>query len=94
MISVSTDDTSCQDNAQCTEIMACILLTRSQSAGLRVKAVHGMCFSTRPFHRMVVIGPKSSSAELMKRLIGYKDVSADTTDEVDVCVLVLTCRRW
>lgn len=91
MISVSTDDTSCQDNAQCTEIMARMLLTRSQSAGLRVKAVHGMSLSTQLFCQMVVIGPKSSSAELMKRLIGYKDVSADMTDEVDVCVLVLTC---
>ena len=45
-------------------------LTHSQSGALKPKAVQGMCLTVPPVCRIDVIGPKSSSAKLMNRLIG------------------------
>lgn len=44
---------------------------RAQSLSDSQNADHGIFFTTFPFARMVVMGPKRSSAAVMNRLIGY-----------------------
>ena len=52
------------------ETMVCISLTCSQSGALMVKAVHRVCLIGCPSCWIEVMEPKSSSAKLIKRLIG------------------------
>ena len=44
---------------------------RAQSLSDSRNVDHGIFFTTFPFTRMVVMGPKRSSAAVMNRLIGY-----------------------
>jgi hypothetical protein len=57
------------------EMMMRVSSTRSQSALVKEKAVQGICFGPSPGHRIVVMGPKSSSAVLINIFIGYVNVS-------------------